>query len=382
MPTAAPASRPCRMGHSAGCRITTPSLGIQHQRLPDPPLAPQREIHLRSTGKILGRIVADRPEWTRGVKLSITTTSDPVDRDTKGIADVVSRGDGLFLIPAIAGGHARFEIAVDPVRPVLPHISDVGVQPDAVTNVEIRLERTVRVPGSIRDRETGHPLARAEILIGHGVPNKGEKGMSDSDGRFEVDTLSGDVTMKVVSAPGSFMQVGDDPSSRRHHVPAGVEAFDLPPIEVVRGVKVQGRLVDAADQPIANVSIYADAASGNRLYGFGGTDHDGAFTMLIPSGVPLKYRYSFDQGGAHKDWSRLARPRSCGIIRCCSAPAAGRDHELRRVSRRSSLSSGSGPSRSGVKWQVGPGPLQRLVLPPLVYGRPQTMWSISQRPAS
>jgi hypothetical protein len=279
-------------------RITTPSLGIQHQRLPDPPLAPQREIHLRSTGKIFGRIVADRPEWTRGVKLSITTTSDPVDRDTKGIAEVVSRGDGLFLIPAIAGGHARFEIAVDPVRPVLPRIPDVGVRPDAVTNVEIRLERTVRVRGSIRDRETGRPVARAEMLIGDGVPNKGEKGMSDSDGRFEVDTLPGDVTMQVVSAPGSFVQVGDDPSSRRHHVPAGVEAFDLPPIEVVRGVKVQGRLVDVADQPIANVSIRADAASGNRQYGAGATDQDGAFTMLIPSGVPLKYRYSFDQGGA------------------------------------------------------------------------------------
>ncbi len=278
-------------------QITTPSLGIQHQRLPDPPLAPQREIHLRSTGKIFGRIVADRPEWTRGVKLSITTTSDPVDRDTKGIAEVVSRADGLFLIPAIAGGHARFELAVDPVRPVLPRIPDVGVQPDAVTNVEIRLERTVRLRGSIRDRENGHPVARAEILIGHGAPKEGEKGVSDSEGRFEVNTLPGDVTMQVVSAPSSFVQVGDDPSSQRHHVPAGVEAFDLPPIEVLRGVKIQGRLVDAANQPIAFVSIYADAASGNRQYGAGTTDHDGAFTMLIPSGVALKYRYSFDQGG-------------------------------------------------------------------------------------
>ena len=278
-------------------RITTPILGIQDQRLPDPPLAPQREIRLRSTGRIFGRIVADRPEWTRGVKLSITTTSAPVHRDTEGIAEVVSRADGIFLIPAIAGGHARFEIAVDPVRPILPRIPDVGVQPDAVTHVEIRLERTVRVRGSIRDRETSHPVARAEVLIGHGAPNEGEKGMSDSEGRFEVDTLPDDVTMQVVSAPGSFVQVGDDPSSQRHHVPAGVEAFDLPQIEVVRGVKIQGRLVDAANQPIANVSVYAYAASGDRQYGAQATDHDGAFTMMIPSAVRLKYMYRFDQGG-------------------------------------------------------------------------------------
>jgi hypothetical protein len=53
----------------------------------------------------------------------------------------------------------------------------------------------------------------------------------------------------------------------------------------------------AANQPMANVSVYADAALGNRQYGAGTTDRDGAFTMMIPSGVPLRYRYSFDQGG-------------------------------------------------------------------------------------
>jgi hypothetical protein len=55
--------------------------------------------------------------------------------------------------------------------------------------------------------------------------------------------------------------------------------------------------VDAADQPIANVSVYADATSGNRQYGAATTDRDGAFTMMMPSGFPLRYRYSFDQGG-------------------------------------------------------------------------------------
>jgi RNA polymerase sigma factor (sigma-70 family) len=285
-------------------QITTPSLGIQYQRLPDLPLAPQREIHLRSTGKIFGRIVADRPEWTRGVKLSITTTGSQDRHDTEGIAELVSRADGLFLIPAIAGGHARLQIAVDPARPVLPRIPDVTVQPDAETQVEIRLERTVRVRGSIRDHDAGAPVAGALILIGHGTPNTGEKkpntgekGVSDSAGRFEVDTLPDDVTIQVLSEPGSFVQVGDDPLSQRHHVPAGVEAFDLPPIEVVRGVTVTGRLVDAEDQPIANVSVYADAASGKRQFGAATTDRDGAFRMMIPSGVPLKYRYSFDQGG-------------------------------------------------------------------------------------
>ena len=152
--------------------------------------------------------------------------------------------------------------------------------------------------GVIRSRETGAPVAGAEILIGHGASKEGGRAKSDTQGRFDVNTLPGDVTMQVVSTPGSFVQVGDDPSSQRHRVPAGLEAFDLPPIEVVRGVPVQGRLLDAADQPLANVSVYADAASGHRLYGAAVTDGAGKFTLKIPAGVSLRYRYSFDQGGA------------------------------------------------------------------------------------
>ncbi len=286
-------------------RIATRALGDQVVQLKDLDTGPtEREIHLRSTGRIFGRIVADKPEWTRGVKLSITTISDPVQHEfalrarfAEGTAEVVSRADGLFLIPAIAAGHARFRITVDPALPVLPRIPNVEVQGDAITRVEIRLERTVRVRGAIRSRETGDPVAEAKVLIGHDAPKEGERAVSDAQGRFEVNTLPGDVTMLVLSMPGSFVQVGDDPSSQRHRVPAGVEAFDLPPIEIVRGVTVEGRLVDAADQPIANVSVSADAASGSRQYGAGTTDRDGAFTMILPSGIRLNYRYRFDQGG-------------------------------------------------------------------------------------
>ncbi|MFI5455998.1 MAG: sigma-70 family RNA polymerase sigma factor [Isosphaerales bacterium] len=279
-------------------QIATTTLGVQHLWLQEPPTGrPPREIHLRSTGRIFGRIVADRPEWTRGVKISMTTTGDRDRRDTEGTAEVVSRADGLFLVPAIAAGHARFRVTVDPALPVLPRVTDVEVEGDAITRVEIRLDRTVRVRGAIRSRGTGDPVAGAEILIGTGAPKLGRRAVSNSQGRFEVNTLPGDVTMQLVSTPDSFVQVGDDPSSERHRVPAGVDAFELPPIDVVRGVTVQGRLVDTADQPIANVSVSARAASGNRQYGAAVTDGDGDFTLMIPSRVPLMYRYSFDRGG-------------------------------------------------------------------------------------
>ena len=229
--------RPWSTGHSAGCELRPRVSVFSTSGSPTLPWPHGAEIHLRSAGKIFGRIVADRPEWTRGVKLSITTTSDPVDRETKGIAEVVSRGDGVFLIPAIAAGHARFQIAVDPMRPVLPPSLMSGSNPTWSRTSRFASKRTVRVRGSIRDRENGHPVARAEILIGHGAPKEGETGVSDSQGRFEINTLPGDVTLEVTSMPGSYIQFGDDPSSQRHRVPAGVESFDLPPIEVVRAVR-------------------------------------------------------------------------------------------------------------------------------------------------
>jgi hypothetical protein len=279
-------------------QVTTAALGMQRLWFDEPRNSqPQRTIQLRSTGRIMGRIVADRPEWTRGVKVFITTAGNEGRRATEGTAEVASRADGLFLVPAIAVGRAQFDVRVDPTLPILPRIPDVQIQADAIARVDIRLEKTVRVRGEIRSRETSDPVAGVQILIGNGTPKEGVTVVSDSQGRFELSTLHGDVTMQLTSAQGSWIQLGDDPLADRHRVPAGLESFDLPPVEVVRGVTVQGRAVDAGNQPIASVSICADAATGKRQYGWATTNADGAFTMAIPGGVPLKYRYSFDQGG-------------------------------------------------------------------------------------
>jgi RNA polymerase sigma factor (sigma-70 family) len=281
-------------------QIATEPLGIQRLDLFGRPQGvTEREIRLRPAGRIFGRILADRPEWARGVKLSITTTLDSVGRhDIEGTVEVVSRPDGLFLIPAIASGTAMIGVTIDPAIRALPRVPQAEVQPGAVARIDIRLEKPVKVRGLVRASDTGNVVAGAKILIGHGARNKGEGGVSDLEGRFEVDTLSGDVTVQVLSGPDTLVQLGEDPLQKRYRVPAGIDTLDLPPIDVVHGVNVQGRLVDAANQPLANASVYADAASGNRLYDAVSTGPDGAFTMMVPSRIPLRYRYAFHQGGA------------------------------------------------------------------------------------
>ena len=64
-------------------------------------------------------------------------------------------------------------------------------------------------------------------------------------------------------------------------VPERVGAFDLPPIEVVRGVTIKGRLVDTEDRPVAGVKLFGLAE--NRNYGFAITEPNGDFTT---SSVP------------------------------------------------------------------------------------------------
>jgi hypothetical protein len=52
--------------------------------------------------------------------------------------------------------------------------------------------------------------------------------------------------------------------------------FDLPAIEVTRGITIQGRLVDDEDRPIANALVRG--LSGNRRFVSAVTDREGAFT--------------------------------------------------------------------------------------------------------
>ncbi len=106
----------------------------------------------------------------------------------------------------------------------------------------------------IRVKGSGDPVAGASISIGYGAPRQSDSVVSDAQGRFTAQGPAGDVTMHVVSLNESFVQIGE-PWAKRYKVPEGAEAFDLPPIEVVRGLTIKGRLVDADDRPMTNVGI-------------------------------------------------------------------------------------------------------------------------------
>lgn len=68
---------------------------------------PVREIRLRPTGRIEGRLVGDRPEWLRKVPLAFTVDNPDEWTDTHGKARVVTDDNGHFEVPVIASGGPR-----------------------------------------------------------------------------------------------------------------------------------------------------------------------------------------------------------------------------------------------------------------------------------
>ncbi len=276
-------------------QVMTGATGVQQLRLRDMASEPaEREIRLRPAGRIEGKVVAERPEWAKGLKVYLSTSdpSDPYDigfNRTAGNAQVTSGPDGTFVVPAIAGGRLSIMVGVDnalPVRPRLPENLDIPA--GQTTRVEIPLVPAVKVAGVIRVAGTGQPVKGASISVGFGSPRQSDQVETDAQGRFTAHVLPGDVTTQVISMPDGLVQLGA-PWAEKHRVPEGAQTFDLPAIEVVKGHTITGRVVDAQDRPVADVSL--NGVSGDRRYGFGQTDKNGAFSLSdVPAGLEMSYQ--------------------------------------------------------------------------------------------
>ncbi len=295
-------------------KVTTSVLGEQQLPLRGNATEPaRREVRLRPAGRIEGHIVAGRPEWTRGVKIYLSTFSpsdhsgqvstpsrphpfgDGADK-TEGLAEVVTGDDGTFIIPAIAEGKLSVHAKVDQALPVRERpIGDVEVRSKQTTKLAIFLQKAVRVRGSIRVTVSHEPVAGASISVAYGLADGQEKkqpdgtsmSVSDAMGRFETYIMPGEAGMSVFGLPEPFVRIGGTTFVRIGRVADVAETVELPPIEVARGATVKGRLVDAQDRPIANARVFVGSAVAI-------TDRQGDFTLSgVPDGPQLTYHFNF-----------------------------------------------------------------------------------------
>ena len=276
--------------------IRAPGFGTQQQRLDGPDEAsPKRKITLRQTGTIEGRLIADDPQWVRGVNLLFRTErrmywSPAAVPETEGEALVETDEQGRFRIPAIATGAASIRVGTTPTKsPLAPRLpSDVWVTAGENVHVEIPMEKLVHVKGTIRTVDTQVPVVGAEVLVQYGAGLQGDDVTSDSQGRYEAQVLPGFVRTQVISMPqkiAAHYAQADDLWKKQIDVPTGLKEFELSPIVLAATETRSGTLIDREGRPIAGARVHG--IRGNRRYGFAETNERGEFSLQLPKKLAI-----------------------------------------------------------------------------------------------
>ena len=251
-----------RVGMVSGSGLTR--AGRFSMRSTDPA---EREIHLRSVGRIEGRIVADQLELTR--RMVVTVESDSLTDGewplvTKGVAEATVDEQGRFVIPEIADGRLHVYSACDkrlPVQPELPKEEDLVLLERETLQLEIPLEMCVRVHGIVRAEDTGRPIAGAVVWVSYGERHQGDQVVTDENGAYSAYALPGKLAVHILYLPGRYAQLGE-PWVKSITVQQGVDELELPTIDVVPTTILTGKLLDHRGKPMPARGLAATSATG------------------------------------------------------------------------------------------------------------------------
>jgi len=278
-------------------KVVSPPFGEQHLRLEDRTRADsERVIQLRSARRLEVRVTAARPEHARQLPVVVTSPISETDHHiayTEGFARGVTDDEGRLIVPAIAIGTANIMTFVDPALPVRPQLpTGVDLSDEGTGRIEIPLVPAVLVRGLVRDKSSGKPVDGALISIGYGGARQSDHARSDAEGKFETFVLPGPVRQQAIILPDRYQQLGE-PWRDKLVVPVTDKPFDLPPLDVVQTLELNGRLIDQNDKPL--VGLRLNGVVGNRRYGFATTAKEGRFTMQVPPDIELSYQVWVDR---------------------------------------------------------------------------------------
>ncbi|PYQ19558.1 MAG: hypothetical protein DMF79_12325 [Acidobacteria bacterium] len=128
----------------------------------------------------------------------------------------------------------------------------------------------VSVSGVVVDKETGEPVTRASLSLFAKRPSgfsTGVGGTTEADGQFKMEAEPGDFGLWARAEGYAPMQTDLSLSGD------GVSGLRL---ELVRGLVLEGQVLDAGGRPVPGVQVSATVAADNR--------RDSAFARTMPDG--------------------------------------------------------------------------------------------------
>jgi beta-lactamase regulating signal transducer with metallopeptidase domain len=226
-------------------------------------------VRLRHVGRIEARVTGEKAEWARGIKFYLQTARLGGRGITEGHLSIETDGDGRFVVPKMPPGRLKVYGSVDqrlPVRLSLPR--DADVKAGATTTLDMRLVPAVKVRGRLQAAGTRKGIDGAVVSVQYG--GQSEPVVTAGEGRYEARVLPGEVRHQVIFIPDKhLLERTEIPPVT---VPADVDIFDLPPIELVPVLLYDGQLVDKDGKPVADAEIMAERT-------FAKTDAQGKFRL-------------------------------------------------------------------------------------------------------
>ena len=186
---------------------------------------------------ISGRVVDDRGRGVPGADISV--------RKWVTDANAVADENGRFVVNGLEAGDHEVKATYG----VLASKTYRGIQPGM--EVEIVLERSARLTGTVQDAETGEPVERFRLYLEERKQRSSGKGIFfiNQSGRFELNDLPPREYFFRLTAPGYVFH-----RSRVQLTSGETRTLD---IALTRGEAITGIVVTRAGEPIEGAGVFS-----------------------------------------------------------------------------------------------------------------------------
>jgi len=207
---------------------------------------PVADIFVERLGTVSGRVLGPAGRPVAGARVA----THQGETTTTGV-------DGAFHLKGLYPNCVNYQQLTVEARGFILH--KVRLRPgkpgEARENVEVRLEKSGRIQGSVTDVE-GKPLTGTVIQVSGG-PRGYWRGVTDASGRYEVEVLPGEHRVEVV--PRGFFASKASPFLRasRDNVRVRSDSSVTIHFTLKRGTAVRGRVLDQTGAAVEGVHVTA-----------------------------------------------------------------------------------------------------------------------------